>query len=130
MIRYPGIGENRTETRLVSSVDIAPTLTSLAQVTPTLKGNGGSLLPLLSGTSADWRSSLLLEYQGPITSDSPSKYWAVRTPEWKYVELSTGEKEMYDMVNDPYELENVVNRSDLSSIRSSLSAELQRLKTE
>jgi N-acetylglucosamine-6-sulfatase len=130
LIRYPGIGGNRTETRLVSSVDMAPTLTSLAQVTPTLKGNGRSLLPLLSGTSTDWRSSLLLEYQGPINSNSPSKFWAVRTPEWKYVELSTGEKEMYDMVNDPYELVNVVNRSDLSSTRSSLSAELQRLKAE
>jgi hypothetical protein len=34
------------------------------------------------------------------------------------------------MVKDPYELVNVINRSDLSSIRSSLSAELQRLKVE
>jgi N-acetylglucosamine-6-sulfatase len=130
LIRYPGTGENRTETRLVSSVDIAPTLASLAQVTPTLKGDGRSLVPLLNGTATNWRSSLLLEYQGPTDPGEPPTFWAVRTKEWKYVELETGEKELYDMVKDPYELVNVVNRSDLSSIRSSLSAELQRLKTE
>jgi arylsulfatase A-like enzyme len=71
-----------------------------------------------------------LEYQGPVDPGEPPNFWAVRTPEWKYVELDTGEKEMYDLANDPYELENVVNRSDLSSIRSSLQAELQRLKAE
>jgi N-acetylglucosamine-6-sulfatase len=130
LIRYPGIGENRTETRLVSSVDIAPTLAGLAQVSPTLKVDGRSLVPLLNGTATEWRSSLLLEYQGPVGSGGPPTFWAVRTPEWKYVELGTGEKELYDMVKDPYELVNVVNRSDLSSIRSSLSAELQRLKAE
>jgi hypothetical protein len=34
------------------------------------------------------------------------------------------------MVKDPYELVNVVNSSGLSSTRSSLAAELQRLKAE
>ncbi len=130
MIRYPGIGGNRAETRLVSSVDIAPTLAALAQVTPTNNVNGRSLVPLLTNTATDWRSSLLLEYQGPSTSGEPPAFWALRTNQWKYIELKTGEKEMYDMVNDPYELVNVVNRSDLSSVRTSLSAELQRLKAE
>jgi N-acetylglucosamine-6-sulfatase len=130
LIRYPGIGENRTETRLVSSVDIAQTLAELSQVSPTLKVDGRNLVPLLNGTATEWRSSLLLEYQGPVDPGEPPTFWAVRTPEWKYVELGTGEKELYDMVKDPYELVNVVNRSDLSSMRSSLSAELQRLKAE
>jgi N-acetylglucosamine-6-sulfatase len=130
LIRYPGIADNRTETRLVSSVDIAPTLAGLAQVSPTLKVDGRSLVPLLNGTATEWRSSLLLEYQGPVDPGEPPTFWAVRTPEWKYVELGTGEKELYDMVKDPYELVNVVNRSGLSSIRSSLSAKLQRLKAE
>jgi N-acetylglucosamine-6-sulfatase len=130
LIRYPGIGENRTETRLVSSVDIAPTLAGLAQVSPTLRVDGRSLVPLLNGTATEWRSSLLLEYQGPVDPGGPPTYWAVRTPEWKYVELGTGEKELYDMVKDPYELVNVVNSSGLSSTRSSLAAELQRLKAE
>ena len=130
LIRYPGIGENRTETRLVSSVDIAPTLAGLSQVSPTHNVDGRSLAPLLSGTTTSWRSSLLLEYQGPVSPGASPTYWAVRTPKWKYVELETGEKELYDMVNDPYEQVNVVNRSDLSSVRSSLSEELQRLKAE
>jgi N-acetylglucosamine-6-sulfatase len=102
----------------------------LAQVSPTLRVDGRSLVPLLNGTATEWRSSLLLEYQGPVDPGGPPTYWAVRTPEWKYVELGTGEKELYDMVKDPYELVNVVNSSGLSSTRSSLAAELQRLKAE
>jgi N-acetylglucosamine-6-sulfatase len=144
LIRYPGIGGNRTETRLVSSVDIAPTLAALSEVSPTHKVDGRSLVPLLNGTATEWRQSLLLEYQGAPEPNEPPPFWAVRTPEWKYVELETDGKwrELYrvsishggrpssDRKRDPYELENVVNRSDLSSIRSSLAAELQRLKAE
>src|SRR5215217_1273588 len=142
LIRYPGIGGNRTETRLVSSVDIAPTLAALSEVSPTHKVDGRSLVPLLNGTATEWRQSLLLEYQGHPDPDEPPAFWAVRTPEWKYVELETDGKwrELYrasishgarpssDRKRDPYELVNVVNRSDLSSIRSSLAAELQRLR--
>ena len=36
----------------------------------------------------------------------------VRVQGWSYVEYDTGEKELYDLVNDPYELRNLASSTD------------------
>jgi N-acetylglucosamine-6-sulfatase len=129
LIRYPGLGTNRSENRLISSVDIAPTLAALAQATPSNSVDGASLVPLLTGASTGWRTSLLLQYQGPYATGESPTFWAVRTARWKYVELKTGEKELYDIVNDPYELVNVAGNPANAPVMSSLAAELARLRS-
>ena len=127
MIRFPWT-DTRTESRLVQSIDLAPTIAELAQVTPTHQVDGRSLLPLLNNTATGWRSSILLEYQDNTTTPRP--FWAIRTLEWKYVELNTtGEKELYDLVNDPYELQNLANLPEYASVQSSLAAELAALRS-
>ena len=129
LIRYPGI-TNRSESRLVSSVDIAPTFAALAQATPGNPVDGASLVPLLTGASPGWRTSLLLQYQGPYAAGESPTFWAVRTARWKYVELRTGEKELYDLANDPYELVNVAGNPANAAVMSSLAAELARLRSQ
>lgn len=127
MIRYPWT-DTRTESRLVQSVDLAPTIAELAGTTPAHQVDGRSLVPLLNQTATEWRSSILLEMQDASAVTRP--FWAVRTLEWKYVELNTtGEKELYDMVNDPYELQNLANLPAYANIQSSLAAELAALKS-
>jgi len=37
--------------------------------------------------------------------------------EWKYTEYSTGEVELYDLVNDPYELQNVAGKRDYQEFK-------------
>jgi arylsulfatase A-like enzyme len=130
LVRYPGVGTNRSDSRLVSSVDIAPTLAALGQATPTNAVDGRSLAPLLTGSTTAWRTSLLLQYQGPFATGESPTFWAVRTDRWKYVELNTGEKELYDLVNDRYELVNVADNPGNASVMSSLAAELSRLRSQ
>lgn len=54
LVRWPGGGESRIESSLVSNLDLAPTIADAAAVTPDLPQDGRSLVPLLSGTATSW----------------------------------------------------------------------------
>lgn len=58
------------------------------------------------------------------------EFHAVRTEEWKYVEYETGEKELYDLVNDPYELNNLAGKRAYREIEARLAERLAELKQE
>ena len=130
LIRFPG-SVSRIEPRLAAHTDLAPTMAELAGVAPEHAIDGVSLVPLLNGTATDWRTSLLLEWRGSLAmGQHVPRYWAVRTGDWKYVELDTGERELYDLRLDPYELDNRAGEAAYVVIEGSLAAELRRLKGE
>jgi hypothetical protein len=58
------------------------------------------------------------------------EFYAVRTMEWKYVEYETGEKELYDLVNDLYELNNLAGKGKYQEIEAQLAERLVELKEE
>jgi arylsulfatase A-like enzyme len=58
------------------------------------------------------------------------EFYSVRTLEWKYTEYSTGEAELYDLVNDPYELQNLAGKRAYKEIQAELTVKLQELKAE
>ena len=121
----------KVEPSLVSNVDLASTLTELAGVTPTIPQDGRSLVPLLNGSASGWRYGVLLEWFGETAASKASlapPYWGVRTRTHKYVELSTGEKELYHLAVDPYELQNVAGDPAYAQIQADLAAELAILK--
>jgi N-acetylglucosamine-6-sulfatase len=43
---------------------------------------------------------------------NPGTFRAVRTETHKYVEYDSGDRELYDLQNDPYELRNVYDSAD------------------
>jgi arylsulfatase A-like enzyme len=116
----PGIPEGKVVSRMASATDIAPTVTeALGAATPDWI-DGRSLWPLLDssvqfGESTLWRTATLSESLGftqPGDPDfqliAPPTYEALRTEEWLYVESVTGERELYNRLEDPYELHNVI----------------------
>jgi N-acetylglucosamine-6-sulfatase len=73
--------------------------------------DGRSLAPLLRGESVPWRTNFLIEHW--TEGDVPT-YMGVRTNEGRvYVEYtsgaSTGDKELYDIREDPYQLNNLMD---------------------
>ena len=58
----------------------------------------------------------------------PKDYEGIRLGPYKYIEWPDGEKELYDITKDPYELNNVVRVPNLSPIRAFLHAQLVRLE--
>jgi N-acetylglucosamine-6-sulfatase len=123
LIRYPGAA-NRTDQHLVANVDLAATFADLADAAPTRPQDGASLVPLLEGQQPAWRTGVLLQWVG---SSLVPAYNAIREPGWKYVELATGERELYDLNADPYELQNVAGRSAYATQQQRLAEQLRRL---
>lgn len=128
IIRAPGIPA-RTEARLVSSVDIAPTIYSWARTSPPQTLDGQSLVPLLSNPAASWRTEVLLEFLAehiPITV--PERYQAVRTERYVYAEYVNGDREFYDLQTDPYQLINSINNPAYTAVIADLGARLNALR--
>jgi arylsulfatase A-like enzyme len=132
IVYSPAMFPARTDVHIVANIDLAPTFAELGGVAIPEDVNGMSLLPLLKDPNADWRDAVLIEHwptEDGVGSKIP-EFYAVRTADWKYVEYSTGEKELYDLINDPYELENLANKPQQAEIQQQLKLRLDELKKE
>jgi arylsulfatase A-like enzyme len=129
-IRAPGIAP-RQDAHLVELVDLAPTIAHYAKITMPHPANGMDLAPLLENPGTAWRSDVLLEViarvQPPTTE---ALFSAIRTDRYVYVELTTGERELYDLSVDPYQLDNLAADPAQAALMATLSARLQVLKSE
>ena len=121
-VRAPGIAARRDST-LVGLIDLGPTIAEWAGVAPATPVNGLSLVPLLRLPGLPLRSELLLEV--PLTEGRP---FGVRTARHVYVEYASGERELYDLVTDPFQLTNIVNVPANAALVAQLSAKLAALK--
>lgn len=107
----------RIEYALVVNVDLAPTIADLAGLSvPRLDGR--SLLPLLRGGRGASRDIVLEHLHAP--SGKVPSYCGLRGERYKYVLYETGEEELYDLVADPYELENVASAEGYAALRALL----------
>jgi arylsulfatase A-like enzyme len=134
-----GFGDQpRNINEVVSNIDLAPTFCELAGCVLTgypegqTHPDGTSLLPLLDGRANQLSRNAVLE-----TAWSGERTWAaIRTSShhslgaWHYVEWANGDRELYDLQNDPWELVNQVESSSLQQIRSQLAQELAVLRQE
>lgn len=59
----------------------------------------------------------------------PKDYEGIRLGPYKYIEWPDGEKELYDINKDPYELNNIARSPNFFPIRAFLHANLIRLET-
>lgn len=98
----------RVDKHLVLNVDLAPTFADVAGVSAP-GAEGTSLLPLLRGQNGPWRDQFLIEHLNAASvgaKDPVPTYCALRTRTELYVAYETGEEELYDLRDDPYQLRN------------------------
>lgn len=130
MVRGPGIPAGVVRNDVGAIIDLAPTFAEIAGATLGVASDGRSLLPLWhSADPVPWRTGILLEHWQPpppslldsrLALEPPDPfdllpvtapytetpdYRGIRTPTYKFI--SRGNTfELYDMVNDPYEIYN------------------------
>ena len=129
IVRGPGVPAGRTLDHLVLNNDLAPTFARLGGVSAPSFVDGRSLLPLLDSTprsSREWRSRFLVENYFP--EHNAPDYHAVRTKKHIFISNANGERELYNLRNDPYELKSI-HRTARGALLSDLNSKLNTLKT-
>jgi len=132
VVYAPGLYPAHTDAHLVANIDLAPTFCELAGAVVPLGVDGTSLVPLLKDPGAPWRGALLVEHwptEEGIGALIP-EFSAIRTDHWKFVQYSAGERELYNLRSDPYELRNLAGNLHYKELISQLGARLKKMQQE
>ncbi len=128
--RLPASRRGQAVDRLVSNIDLAPTLLDWAGLKPPASMQGSSLLPLIRGDDVTWRDAVFLEN---IIKERRPMCDAIRTERWKYIALFEQEplqEELYNLAADPLELRNVAESPEHAETLREMRARLQSLRVK
>jgi N-acetylglucosamine-6-sulfatase len=109
IVRGPGVPAGESRAHMALNNDLALTFAALAGVTPPPFVDGRSLVPLIGAAPpppSEWRSAFLVEAAKNPKRDRPP-FRAVRTGRYLYVQYRSGEQELYDLREDPYQLRSI-----------------------
>ena len=127
IVSGPGVPANRRLGQLVGNVDWTPTILEAAEATPGRLQDGRSLFELLRDPRREPGRELVLE--NGVGANGVPMFRALRNQRYLWIEhKSTGEYELYDLRNDPYELRNLEDLDSHAAIRKSLAGRLRRLQ--
>jgi len=133
-VRVPAAYRGRPQPRHVGAVvaneDVAPTILDYAGARACSSGNncrvpdGRSLRPLLGG-SGGWPRDrgVLAEINSALTD-----YAAIRTHHFMYVQYRGGQRELYNLKRDPWELRNVAGHRAYARTQANLAHRLADLR--
>ena len=133
IIRYPRLIKENTEiNEQCLNIDLAPTILELAGIDKPDYMQGESMLDLIRGKNVKkWRKSILFEYyvDDAWPYAGPDQL-AVRTKNFKLVDnfLENDIDELYDLINDPGEMNNLINDEEYETIELELRNESKRLQ--
>ena len=109
---------------LCSTVDLAATVLNRAGLEPFNGNQGQSFLPVTKGGDGV-RTEALVEYNdggNRLGFEKPARVRSLITAEWRYtVYLDQTWGELYDLINDPSETENLWDSADHQTVRARMS---------
>ncbi|MBM3668253.1 MAG: hypothetical protein FJW90_12450, partial [Actinobacteria bacterium] len=121
IVRGPGFPAGVVREQLVSNVDLAPTIAALARAKPSLIMDGTPLLPLARDPSRMAGRDLLLE-------SNQTGAVAVRRGDWVWIEHNNGDRELYDLAADPFQLQSLHQSPAHAPVIAELEALLAQLR--
>jgi N-acetylglucosamine-6-sulfatase len=150
LIRGPGIRPSTETGELAANIDVAPTLLELAGAEATKSIDGRSLVPYLEDSELRSRRPILfesfvetndVEANGALSANAsrrageatasllapPKDYAGIRLGPYKYIAWPSGEKELYNITRDPYELNSLHRVPNFFPIRNFLHRQMTRL---
>lgn len=131
LVRWPGqIKAGSVRGEIVSNLDFAETFLDLARVPVPDDMQGKSLVPLFKGESPkDWRDTFYYHYYEWPGAHDVARHSGVTNGKFKLISFyMTDEWELYDLEQDPNELNNVYDNPEYAGIRKELTVELARLR--
>lgn len=129
----PGIKPGKSS-HLLAHIDLVPTFLELAGGESPVTLDGKSWVPILTDPSAiqpdDFRQALLIqnwEEKSQLGNLIPASYASLRLPNRIFTEWSNGQKEFYDLADDPYQVNNKIDTLSPQQ-QAELSRQLHELK--
>ncbi len=126
IVVYPGmIPAGKTDNNhLISQIDILPTMLDYAGIEEDIPFTGKSLKLLIDSESANWRDYLVVEL-ADFKQDTSRKGRMLRMGQYKYNIYSTGEEQLFNLLNDPGEMQNLMGEREFEPIRKKCRENLQ-----
>lgn len=114
LMRFPaamGIAGGQVRNDLVALMDVMPTMLDVAGAAIPESVDGRSLMPLLRGEGAEWRSVLHGECANVPSLNSGQQF--LTDGRWKYIWYpGTGEEQLFDLDSDPLEMQDLATQAE------------------
>lgn len=135
LMKYPKVIKAGTEvTALTQNLDFAETFLDFAGVKIPDDMQGKSLRPLVSNTieDDDFRDAIYYHYYDFPAFHMVKKMYGVRTNRYKLIHVydDIDEWELYDLKEDPSEVNNLINDKSYDEIEAKLRKQLKKLQQE
>ncbi|MBW1699642.1 MAG: sulfatase-like hydrolase/transferase [Deltaproteobacteria bacterium] len=119
-VRWPsGIEAGRRSYQLVSNMDVTATMLDAAGVETPSTMHSRSLLPICRNPeSVAWQKHLVCEHYGHLGDRIIQRI--VIQGDYKYVAALYDGDELYDLKNDPYETNNLIDSAEYSEVKEEL----------
>lgn len=122
-IRYPGeIQKAQVCDELVSNLDLPLTFLEFAKTSFSKHVDGESLFPLLLQNEINWRKDLMCETHGHFTSHLGR---LIVNKRYKYIYNEGDMDELYDLEEDPFEMNNLIEDNGYSDLLIEMKARLK-----
>ena len=135
IVHWPdGIEPGSVNKHLVQNLDIAPTVLDLAGVKIPDRMQGESMVPLLRGEHPeDWRDAVYYQYyEGPEVENgwhAVARHYGLRTQQYTLVYFPDHDEwELFDLEEDPEQLNSVYGDPEYSDIQQELKSKLDELQ--
>jgi len=127
IMRGPGVPRGENLDQLVSNIDLAPTILEASGATPTLVQDGRSLLDLAEDPTLEFGREIVLE-NGNGVFRVPS-FRGIRNDRFTFLRHdTTGEVELYDLKEDPFQLQSLDENEAYDRVRTLLARRLRVLE--
>lgn len=109
-------------TQYIQNIDIAPTILDLAGLETLEKMDGASFAPILHGENIAWKDTIYYEYFWERPFPQTPTVHAIRTARYKFIRYHGvwDINELYDLQNDPEEMNNLIRDPAYTEISKEL----------
>jgi len=114
VIAGPGIKQELRCDRVVSLLDLYPTLVEMCGLPANNMNEGRSLVPLINDPDKPWPYPAIVSWK--------QNSFAVIDEQYRYIRYGDGSEELYDRVSDPNEWFNRAAKADLNDVKLRLGA--------
>ncbi len=121
LVMGPGFEKGKVVQEVVANLDIAPTMLDIAGLKSPAQFQGRSFKKLANGEGLKkpWNNEFAYEYFWEYNFPQTPTTFAVRTDRYKLIQYHGvwDREELYDIVNDPTEMENLIEHADLLEVK-------------